>query len=130
MSLERWPLYCCRTISSLDNKKMALNKLENTLEHVHLSNDEPLLYIIFTETTEDIYMILILAIEHKHSAQVLSTDVSYGLPFNSCVNHYDNNHVNKHYYLFISDGRKLFSSDKAVEQEKWGWKTPTLLQSI
>lgn len=71
-----------------------------------------------TETTEDNSLLLILAIEHKRSAQVFSTDVSYDLSFITCINHYDNNHLNKHYYPFISNGRRLFSSNKRAKQGK------------
>lgn len=97
MPLGRWPLYYCRTIPSLENRKMALNKLENILQHLYLSNGEHVLYMLLSmETTEDIYVPLLVAIECKHSSQVFSTDMSYIFTFNTCVNHYDNHHLNKH----------------------------------
>lgn len=117
ITFGRGLLYCCRKIPSLENKKVALNKLENILEHMHINNDEHVLHMLFSmETTEHIYLLLMLALGHKYSAQVFSTDMSYGLPFNTCINHCNNNHLNKYYYPFISDGRKLFSSDKTVKQ--------------
>lgn len=123
--MGRWPLYSCRAIPSLAHKKMILNKLENILEHMHLRNSEHVLYMLLsTETMEDIYLLLILAVEHRHSAQVFFHSHVIWSSIQYLCEPLWWQHLNKLGYIFISDRIKLFSSDKTAKQGNWGCKTP------
>lgn len=103
--LSRWILSVLLQDNCELRKRENDIELENTLEYMHFSNRTRVIYVFLHGNHEGVYLLLILAIEHKHSAQFFFKDMSYAVPFNTSVNHYHNNHLNKHCYAFISDGK-------------------------